>query len=141
MDQVVEDSYGDRTAAAHLLEFFAGSALLLCLVGLYGILTYIVSQRTRELGVRLALGAQKPQLVWLVMRRAVVILAAGSAIGLALSLSATRIISNLIYGVSPFDPMTVTAATLLLVATGLVASYIPARRAATVDPIRALRTE
>jgi predicted permease len=141
MDQVVEDSYGDRRAAAHLLEFFAGSALLLCLVGLYGILTYIVTQRTRELGVRLALGAQKPQLVWLVMRRAVVILAAGSAIGLALSLSATRIISNLIYGVSPFDPMTVTAATLLLVATGLVASYIPARRAATVDPIRALRTE
>jgi len=141
MDQVVDDSYGDRRVAAHLLEFFAGLALLLCLVGLYGILTYVLTQRTRELGVRLALGAQKRQLVWLVMRRAVVILAAGSAIGLALSLSTTRIMSNLTYGVSPFDAMTLTTATLLLVATGLLASYIPARRAANVDPMQALRRE
>ena len=141
MDQVVDDSYGDHTVAARLLELFAGLALLLCLVGLYGILNYVVTQRTRELGVRLALGAQKRQLIWLVMRRAVVILAAGSAIGLALSLSATQIISNLTYGVRPYDAMTLTAATLLLVAAGLLASYIPARRAANVDPIQALRTE
>jgi predicted permease len=141
MDQVVDDSYGDHRVAAHLLELFAGLALLLCLVGLYGILNYVVTQRTRELGVRLALGAQKRQLIWLVMRRAVVILAAGSAIGLALSLSATRILSNLTYGVRPYDAMTLAAATVLLVAAGLLASFIPARRAADVDPIQALRTE
>jgi predicted permease len=141
MDQVVDDSYGDRRMAAHLLEFFAVLALLLCLVGLYGVLTYVVTQRTRELGVRLAMGAQRRQLIWLVMRRGALILISGSAMGLALSLSATRIISNMMYGVSPYDAMTLTAATALLVATGLLASYIPARRAANVDPIQVLRTE
>jgi predicted permease len=118
MDQVVDDSYGDRRLASHLLELFAGSALLLCVVDLYGILTYVVTQRTRELGVRLALGAQKRQLIWLVMRRAVVILAAGSAVGLALSFAATQIISNMIYGVRSYDAITLSAATGLLVVTG-----------------------
>jgi len=141
MDQVVDDSYGDRRLASHLLELFAGSALLLCVVGLYGILTYVVTQRTRELGVRLALGAQKRQLIWLVMRRAVVILAAGSAVGLALSFAATQIISNMIYGVRSYDAITLSAATGLLVVTGLLASYVPARRAANVDPMQILRAE
>ena len=141
MDQVVDDSYGDRRLASHLLELFAGSALLLCVVGLYGILTYVVTQRTRELGVRLALGAQKRQLIWLVMRRAVVILIFGSAIGLALSLAATRTISSLMYGVRSYDAVTLSAATMLLVATGLLASYLPARRAANVDPMQILRAE
>jgi hypothetical protein len=141
MDQVVDDSYGDRRLASHLLELFAGSALLLCVVGLYGILTYVVTQRTRELGVRLALGAQKRQLIWLVMRRAVVILAAGSAVGLALSFAATQIISNMIYGVRSYDAITLSAATGLLAVTGLLASYVPARRAANVDPMQILRAE
>ena len=141
MDQVVDDSYGDRRVASHLLQMFAGSALLLCVVGLYGVLAYAVTQRTRELGVRLALGAQKRQLIWLVMRRAVVILVLGAAVGMAISLAATRIIVNMIYGVRPFDAITLIGATVLLVATGLLASYIPARRAAHVDPLQALRTE
>ena len=141
MDQVVDDSYGDRRVASHLLQMFAGSALLLCVVGLYGVLAYAVTQRTRELGVRLALGAQKRQLIWLVMRRAVVILVLGAAVGMAISLAATRIIANMIYGVRPFDAITLIGATVLLVATGLLASYIPARRAAHVDPLQALRTE
>jgi predicted permease len=141
MDQVVDDSYGDRRLASRLLELFAGSALLLCVVGLYGTLTYVVTQRTRELGVRLALGAQKRQLIWLVMRRAVVILAAGSAVGLAISLAATQVISNVIYGVRSYDAITLSAATVLLMATGLLASYLPARRAANVDPMQILRAE
>jgi predicted permease len=141
MDHVVDDSYGDRRLASHLLEVFAGSALLLCVVGLYGILTYVVTQRARELGVRIALGAQKRQLIWLVMRRAVVILISGSAIGLALSLAATQLISNMIYGVRSYDVLTLSGATSLLVVTGLLASYVPARRAANVDPIQVLRTE
>jgi hypothetical protein len=141
MDQVVDDSYGDRRLASHLLELFAGSALLLSVVGLYGILTYVVTERTRELGVRLALGAQKRQLIWLVMRRAVVILAAGSAIGLALSLAAAQIISNMMYGVRSYDAITLSAATVLLAVTGLLASYVPARRAANVDPMQILRAE
>ena len=141
MDQVVDDSYGDRRVASHLLQMFAGSALLLCVVGLYGVLAYVVTQRTRELGVRLALGAQKRQLIWLVMHRAVVILVLGAAIGMAISLAATRIIANMIYGVRPYDAITLIGATVLLVATGLLASYIPARRAANVDPMHALRTE
>ena len=116
-------------------------ALLLCLVGLYGVLTYVVTQRTRELGVRLAMGAQRRQLIGLVMRRGALILISGSAMGLALSLSAARIISNMMYGVGPYDAMTLTAATALLVATGLLASYVPARRAANVDPMQVLRTE
>jgi len=141
MDQVVDDSYGDRRTAAHLLQTFAGAALILCIVGLYGVLACVVAQRTRELGVRLALGAQKRQVTWLVMRRAVTMLLSGSAVGLLTCLAATRVISNLIYGVKPYDAITLSAATLLLVATGLLASYIPARRAANVDPMQALRTE
>jgi len=141
MDQVVDDSYGDRRLASHLLEVFASSALLLCVVGLYGILTYVVTQRTRELGVRLALGAQKRQLIWLVMRRAVVILISGSVIGLALSFVTTRLISNMMYGVRPYDALTMICATVLLVITGLFASYIPARRAANADPMQILRAE
>lgn len=141
MDQVVDDSYGDRGLASRLLQLFAGSALFLCVVGLYGVLAYVVTQRTRELGVRLALGAQKRQLIWLVMRRAVVMLVSGSAIGVAISFAAIRVIANIIYGVRPYDTITLLGATVLLLATGLLAAYIPARRAADVDPMQALRTE
>ena len=141
MDHVVDDSYGDRRLASHLLELFAASALLLCVVGLYGILTYVVTQRARELGVRIALGAQKRQLIWLVMRRAVLILISGSGIGLALSLAATQLISNTIDGVRSYDVLTLSGATSLLVVTGLLAPYVPARRAANVDPMQILRTD
>jgi len=141
MDQVVEDSFGNQRMAARLLQIFAGAALLLCVAGLYGLLAYLVSQRTQELGVRIALGAQRGQVIWLVMRQAGWILLAGAATGLAVSFFLKRVLASFLYGVEPHDTMTLGAASLLLLGTGLAAAYIPARRAASVNPMEALRTE
>jgi len=141
MDQVVDDSYGDQRIAARLLQIFAGSGLLLCVIGLYGLLAYLVTQRTRELGVRFALGAQKQQVLWLVMRQAGGILLLGSGMGLITSFFASRMLESLIFGVKAHDPLTFIAASVLLIVVGLTAAYIPARRAAAVDPMSALRTE
>jgi hypothetical protein len=141
MDQIVEDSYGSQRLAAHLLEIFGGAALLLCIAGLYGLLAYIVSQRTRELGVRIALGANRENLLWMVMRQAGVMLLAGVAVGLALAFAAGRLVGRFLYGVSPHDAWVMAGAPALLLITGLVAAYMPARRAASVDPMEALRAE
>jgi predicted permease len=141
MDQVVEDSFGDQRMAARLLQIFAGAALLLCVAGLYGLLAYLVSQRTQEFGVRIALGARRGQVITLVIRQAGWILSAGSAIGLALSFFLKRLLASFLYGVQARDALTLSAAVLLLLGTGLAAAYIPARRAASVDPMQALRAE
>jgi predicted permease len=141
MEQVVEDSYGDQRTAARLLEIFGGSAFLLCIAGLYGLLSYLVTQRTQELGLRFALGAQREDVIRLVMREAVYILAVGSIAGLALSFLSTRVLTSFLYGVAPYDPATFGAASLLLILAGLMAAYIPARRAAGMDPMEALRAE
>jgi predicted permease len=141
MDQIVEDSYGSQALAAHLLEIFAASALLLCVAGLYGLLAYIVSQRTREMGVRFALGAQRTDVVWLIMRQAGVLVIAGVAIGLALAFASTRFIRSYLYGVSARDAWTLAAVAIVLIVSGAVAAYLPARRAAQVNPVEALRAE
>jgi predicted permease len=141
MDHIVEDSYGSQRLAAHLLEIFGGCALMLCMAGLYGLLAYVVSQRTRELGVRIALGASRRNLLWTVIRQAGVMLAAGVAVGMGLALTSGKLVSRFLYGVSPRDGWTMIAAPALLLAVGLVAAYIPARRAASVDPMEALRAE
>jgi predicted permease len=141
MDQVVEDSYGSQRLATHLLEIFGGSALLLCVAGLYGLLAYIVSQRTRELGVRLALGAQRGHLLWLVIRHASAMLLSGVVIGLAMAIASGRFIRSYLYGVKAQDIWTLMAMALILVLVGLLAAYLPARRAANVDPMEALRSE
>jgi predicted permease len=141
MDQIVEDSYGSQMLAAHLLEIFAGSALLLCVAGLYGLLAYVVSQRTREMGVRFALGAGRGDVVWLVMRQAGVLVASGVAIGLVLAYVAGKLVRSYLYGVSPHDGWTLAAVALVLIASGGIAAYLPALRAAEVDPVEALRAE
>ena len=141
MDEIVEDSYGSQRLAAHLLEIFGGAALLLCVAGLYGLLAYVVTQRTRELGVRIALGAQRGNLLWLVMRQAGAMLLTGLAVGTALALAASRLVRGFLYGVSAHDGWALAGAVALLLASGLVAAYLPARRAATIDPMRALRAE
>jgi len=141
MDQIVEDSYGSQRLAAHLLEIFGGSALLLCVAGLYGLLAYVVNQRTRELGVRIALGAQRGNLLWMVLRQAAVMLFIGVAIGTALAWASGRLVGGFLYGVSAHDGWTLAGAALLLLTCGLFAAWLPARRAAGVDPMTALRTE
>jgi predicted permease len=141
MDQVVEDSFGSQQLAARLLEIFGGAALLLCVSGIYGLLAYLVTQRTRELGLRIALGAQRGQVIWLVMRQAVFMLLTGGAAGLLLAYLSSLVLRTFLYGVRPHDPRTMGAVTLLLVMSGLASAYFPARRASRVDPMQALRTE
>ncbi|HZD44907.1 MAG TPA: FtsX-like permease family protein, partial [Acidobacteriaceae bacterium] len=141
MDQVVEDSYGSQQLAARLLQIFGGTALVLCIAGIYGLLAYLVTQRTRELGIRIALGAQRSRVMGMVLRKASGMLLCGLAAGLLLANATSRLLGTLLYGVRPHDPWTMAAVTLVLLAGGLAASYLPARRAASVDPMEALRSE
>lgn len=141
MDQIVEDSYGSQRLAAHLLESFAGAALLLCIAGLYGLLAYIVSQRTREMGVRFALGAQRSDVMRLILGHAAVLVLTGVALGLGLAFALTRFIRSYLYGVCDHDAWTMAAVALLLIVCGAAAAYLPARRAARVNPVDALRAE
>jgi predicted lysophospholipase L1 biosynthesis ABC-type transport system permease subunit len=141
MEQVVEDSMGNQLLAAHLLEVFAGSALLVALAGLYGLLAYLVAQRTREMGIRIALGAQRHKIIEMLLGQAGRLLLAGAAMGIVLSYAAARLIASFLYGVKPHDVGTMLAVTALLLACGLAAAYVPARRASRVDPLEALRTE
>jgi hypothetical protein len=141
MDQIVEDSYGSQRLAAQLLEIFGGSALLLCVAGLYGLLAYVVAQRTRELALRIALGAGRSNLLWLVLRQAAAMLLAGVVVGIPLAWASGRLVRGFLYGVSIHDGWTLAGAALLLLASGLLAAYLPARRASGVDPMQALRSE
>jgi predicted permease len=141
MDQVVEDSYGSQQLAARLLIVFGGSALLVCITGIYGLLAYLVAHRTKELGLRIALGAQRSQVMGLVLRQAGWMLIAGSCLGLALAYVTSLLLRTYLYDITAHDPWTMATVTLLLVVGGLAASYFPARRAAQVDPMEALRTE
>jgi predicted permease len=141
MDQIVEDSFGSQQLAAELLEIFAGSALLLCIAGIYGLLAYLVAQRTREMGLRIALGAQRSNVMWLVLRQAGWMLLAGLSIGVGIAYLSTQGLRTFLYDVKSNDPWTMVAVTLVLMVGGLAASWLPARRAAGVDPMEALRTE
>jgi predicted permease len=127
--------------AALLLAVFAGVALLLAGVGIYGVIAYSVSQRTRELGVRMALGARRGDVVRLVVGQGAALAAAGIAIGLAAALALTRVLTGLLHGVTATDPATFAAISLLLAATAVAASLLPALRATRVDPLVALRSE
>ena len=139
MDEVVETAMGSQVLAAHLLEFFAGAALVVALAGLYGLLTYLVTQRTQELGVRLALGAQRGRIIQLVLRQAGWMLLAGTAIGAVLTWFSSRTLAAFLYGVKPGDIGTITIVSAVLLLSGLAAAYLPARRAAHVNPVEALR--
>jgi predicted permease len=141
MDQLVSDSLARRRLYMVLLSTFAAAALLLAAVGIYGVMSYSVSQRTNELGIRVALGAQTRDVLILVMKRGLSVAMAGMAIGIAAAFALTRLMSSLLFGVRATDPLSFGAVAVVLMLIALVACWIPARRAARVDPITALRSE
>jgi ABC-type antimicrobial peptide transport system permease subunit len=141
MKQVVSNASGSRRFNTALLAFFAGAALLLTMIGIYGVVAFLVGRRSREIGIRMALGAQPRDALRLVLRQGMKPVAIGCIAGLAGSLAATRLVGSQLYGVSPTDPLTLGAVTILLLATALLACWLPARRAARVDPMEALKTE
>ena len=124
-----------------LLATFAGAALLLAAIGLYGVIAFGVTRRTREIGVRMALGAERRKVLGLVLRQGMILTVAGLAIGLASALALGRVLTDLVYGIAPNDPVTLSAAAVFLAAVSLTATYLPARRATKVDPMTALRAE
>jgi ABC-type antimicrobial peptide transport system permease subunit len=141
MQDLVDRSLGSQTLAVRLLWIFAGSALLIALAGIYGLLAYNVSQRTRDIGLRMALGASRNNVVQMVLRQAVLLLVIGVGIGIVAAISVGNVLRSFLYGVVPYDAITIAGVCLLLLACGLIASYIPARRASRIDPIKALRWE
>lgn len=141
LDDLVSDSVSPRRFSAVLIGVFSGIALLLAAVGIYGVMSYVVGQRTREIGIRLAIGAQPGDIWNLVIRRSAKLAVAGILVGLAGAFALTRYLSSLLFDVKPTDPLTFSAVALLLVFVALAACYLPARRAMRVDPIVALRYE
>ncbi len=141
MDTVVTDSMGNRRFPTQLLGLFSIVALLLAAIGVYGVVSYLVTQRTREIGIRVALGARRAQVIRLVVLRSLVPIVGGLVAGVAGAIGASRLLGTLLYEVKPTDPVVLGSIVALLGTAAIVASLIPARRAAGVDPIVVLRQE
>lgn len=139
MDELVEDEVGQRRLILNLLGSFAGVALLLAVIGIYGVIAYSVAQRTHEVGIRRALGAQHGDILRLVVGQGFGLASTGVVLGVGGALALTRVMKDLLFGVSATDPVTFTGIALLFIVVALAASYIPARRAARIDPMKALR--
>jgi predicted permease len=141
MDEVVSNSYAARRLSMILLSVFAALALVLACIGIYGVISYLVGQRTHEIGVRMAMGAQRGDVLRLVIVHGVRMALIGVAIGIAGALGLTRLMANQLFGVSSHDPLTFAGVGMLLIIVAVAACYIPARRAMRVDPMVALRCE
>jgi ABC-type antimicrobial peptide transport system permease subunit len=141
MDEIVATSLAARRFALEILGIFALVAFLLACVGIYGVMAYAISQRTGEIGLRMALGARRGDILRVVLNEAVLIVIAGVGAGLLGSLVLTRFLQTLLFDIKPTDPLTFGALTILLVGVALLASFIPARRASRLDPLVALRHE
>ena len=141
MDQRLSRSLALRGFMMQLLSLFAAMALLLASVGIYGVISYGVSQRTREIGVRMALGARPDDVLRLVLSEGLKLVGVGVALGIIAALALTRLLATLLYGVKATDPLIFLAVVAVLVCVSLAACYMPARRAMRVDPIVALRDE
>jgi ABC-type antimicrobial peptide transport system permease subunit len=141
MDQRLSDSLVTDGMIANLSGAFGALALVLVCIGLYGIMAYATSGRTNEIGIRLALGAQRSGILWLILRESLLLVLIGAAIGMPLIFFAGKWISSLLFGLRPADPATLAFAISLMFVIGMLASYVPARRAMRVDPMIALRYE
>jgi len=141
VEQILSQGLWAARMGAALLGLFGLLALILASIGIYGVLSYSVAQRTSEIGIRMALGAQSQQVLKLVLRQGMVLAGIGVLVGVAIALPITRFASTLLYGVSVWDPVTYIAITLLLMAVAFFACYLPARRATRIDPLVALRFE
>ncbi|HZD06361.1 MAG TPA: FtsX-like permease family protein, partial [Longimicrobiales bacterium] len=143
--ELLSHAFGRRLSSRRfsmsLLSMFAGLAILLGAVGIYGVMSYSVTQRTRELGVRIALGAYRSDVVRMVLRQGVVTAAVGVVLGIGAGLASGRVLESQLYGVQTTDPLTYTGVAMGLLVVAIVASWIPARRASSVDPLEALRQE
>ncbi len=141
LEAIVDESVAQPRFNGLLLGLFAAVALLLATIGVYGVISYSVTRRLREIGVRLALGAGRGQILGQVLRRGLGLMAAGIGIGLVVALFAARVLATMVYDVSPTDPATLAAVALLLIAVGATACLLPALRATRVDPVIVLREE
>ena len=136
-----EQSLAQERLFATLSSFFGVLALLLVCIGLYGVMSYAVTRRTNEIGIRMALGATAPRVTRMVMRETMLLVVIGVVIGLGGALASTRLIEGMLFALAPRDPVTISLATLLMIAVAAIAGYLPARRASKVDPMVALRYE
>ncbi|HXX22619.1 MAG TPA: ABC transporter permease [Terriglobia bacterium] len=141
LSQQVNDSLAQQRAFSGLTGFFGILGLVLACVGLYGVMAHNVTRRTKEMGIRMALGAQKNDVLWMVLRQTLLLIGIGIAVGVPVALAAARLIASQLYGLKPSDPSTIVSATLVMAGVGLLAGYLPARRATKVDPMVALRYE
>jgi putative ABC transport system permease protein len=141
LESMVDRTLGQPRFYVLLLSIFASLAVVLAVVGIYGVMAYTVQQRTREIGIRIALGATREHVIGMVVRRGLVMALIGIALGTAGAWAMTRVLKSLLFGVGERDPLTFALVAVLLAAVALFASWLPARRAARVDPLRAMRAE
>jgi ABC-type antimicrobial peptide transport system permease subunit len=141
MDQRLAESLSRRRFTTVLLALFAGFALALASIGVYGVMAYLVGQGTREIGIRMALGATQRAVLKLIVKQGMMLALSGVAVGLVAALAFSRLISGLLFGVKSTDPLTFAVITVLLSLAALFACYFPARRAAEIDPMVSLRSE
>jgi len=137
-DRIAGELAADRVVAV-LLSVFGVGALLLATIGIYGVVAFAVAQRTHEIGIRIALGADRPDILKLILGQGMVLITIGAGAGLALALTATQLLKSLLFGVSATDPLTFVSVVSVLIGVALLACYVPARRAMRVDPVRVLR--
>ena len=139
--EIIDRTLFNERLVARLFGLFGVLGLALACIGVYGLLSYEVARRTREIGIRSALGAQRVDLLLLVVRQGLLLLVCGVAAGIGIAMGVTRLLASLLYGVRPTDAVTFSAVAAILILVGLIACFIPARRAASIDPMVALRAE